>query len=186
MQLTMAVATEDAAPLVVKKPKTPKLSGEGASNSAKEIGSQKPLEKANGEPTKKKEAKAAKKNTNGIKESVAAVKKTKELKLPKPIDEEEDDGAMADEEYETSDVDDQTEALLKGFESDNDEEEDKKEGGLGEGQDVPLIPTLSNKSKKALLRAQNEKYLDKPGVVYIGRIPHGFYENEMREYFKQF
>lgn len=26
----------------------------------------------------------------------------------------------------------------------------------------------------------------KPGVIYIGRIPHGFYEHEMREYFKQF
>jgi len=25
-----------------------------------------------------------------------------------------------------------------------------------------------------------------PGVVYVGRIPHGFYEKEMREYFSQF
>lgn len=25
-----------------------------------------------------------------------------------------------------------------------------------------------------------------PGVVYIGRIPHGFFENEMRGYFSQF
>ncbi|KAK9236119.1 hypothetical protein V1525DRAFT_434015 [Lipomyces kononenkoae] len=27
---------------------------------------------------------------------------------------------------------------------------------------------------------------DKPGVLYIGRIPHGFYESQMRAYFSQF
>ena len=27
---------------------------------------------------------------------------------------------------------------------------------------------------------------DPPGTVYIGRIPHGFYEHQMREYFSQF
>ena len=26
----------------------------------------------------------------------------------------------------------------------------------------------------------------KPGAVYLGHIPHGFYENEMRGYFSQF
>ncbi len=26
----------------------------------------------------------------------------------------------------------------------------------------------------------------RPGVVYVGRIPHGFYEQEMRKYFSQF
>ena len=25
-----------------------------------------------------------------------------------------------------------------------------------------------------------------PGIIYVGRIPHGFYEHEMREYFSQF
>ncbi|KAK9897757.1 RNA-binding domain-containing protein, partial [Cystobasidium minutum MCA 4210] len=25
-----------------------------------------------------------------------------------------------------------------------------------------------------------------PGVIYLGRIPHGFYEDEMRSYFEQF
>lgn len=27
---------------------------------------------------------------------------------------------------------------------------------------------------------------EKPGVLYIGRIPHGFYEHEMKNYFTQF
>lgn len=45
---------------------------------------------------------------------------------------------------------------------------------------------LSKKDKKRLQKAAEEAAGDKPGVVYVGRIPHGFYENEMKEYFKQF
>ena len=39
--------------------------------------------------------------------------------------------------------------------------------------------TLSKKSKK-------NEVSGKPGVVYLGRIPHGFYEAQMLPYFKQF
>ncbi|KAI9503760.1 hypothetical protein BX070DRAFT_178768, partial [Coemansia spiralis] len=34
--------------------------------------------------------------------------------------------------------------------------------------------------------AKAKKNTENPGVVYIGRIPHGFYETEMLGYFKQF
>ena len=27
---------------------------------------------------------------------------------------------------------------------------------------------------------------EKPGAIYVGHIPHGFYEQEMRKYFSQF
>merc|ERR1712121_255767 len=27
---------------------------------------------------------------------------------------------------------------------------------------------------------------DKPGTIYVGHIPHGFYENQIRDYFTQF
>jgi nucleolar protein 15 len=123
---------------------------------------------------------------NDVKDkSATAAKKSTGLKLPKPIDEEEDVGQLADEEDEddeVSDVDDQTEALLKGFESDGYEEDENQEG-LQFGQAIPKIP---KKSKKALKRAQLSELSEKPGVIYVGRIPHGFYENEMREYFEQF
>lgn len=123
---------------------------------------------------------------NGAKkESATVTKKTKVLSLPKPIDEEEDEGAIADEEDEGSDVDDQTEALLKGFESDGDEEENSTEE-LENGQLIPKLPSVSTKALKKLKKAEQSETSDKPGVVYVGRIPHGFYENEMREYFKQF
>lgn len=90
-----------------------------------------------------------------------------------------DDGSDSD-----SEIDDQTEALLKGFESDDDDEKVGVEG-LKEGQEVPAIPKtkLSKTQKRQLEEAKNDEI---PGVVYVGRIPHGFYENEMRQYFKQF
>jgi nucleolar protein 15 len=97
-----------------------------------------------------------------------------------------EDNEEIEGEDDDSEIDDQTEALLKGFESDGDEADAEKEGGLEEGQDVPKVPDMSNRSKKQLEKAMVFKKDDKPGVVYVGRIPHGFYEHEMREYFKQF
>lgn len=124
--------------------------------------------------------------SNGTKSvSAKAAKKFKVLDLPKPVDEELDDGVVADEEDEVSDVDDQTEALLKGFESDGDEDEGTTKGHE-EGQPIPKLPTTSTKALKKLKKSEESEASDKPGVVYVGRIPHGFYENEMREYFKQF
>ncbi|KAK9323294.1 hypothetical protein V1517DRAFT_105417 [Lipomyces orientalis] len=45
--------------------------------------------------------------------------------------------------------------------------------------DVESLTKSSTKSKSI----DNE---EKPGVLYIGRIPHGFYESQMRRYFSQF
>ena len=115
--------------------------------------------------------------------------KSKKTKAPEPEDddslenEEEESGASEDEE---SEADDQTIALLKGFESDGDEEDAEKEGGLKEGREVPKVPTLTNRDKKVMKRAVESDGPEKPGVVYVGHIPHGFYEHEMRQYFEQF
>ncbi|TVY49576.1 putative RNA-binding protein [Lachnellula occidentalis] len=87
-----------------------------------------------------------------------------------------------EDEGDASEVDDQTEALLKGFESDGDDDAENQEG-LPDGQEVPK---LTKSQKKKLKKGTQSGTSDKPGVVYIGRVPHGFYEHEMREYFKQF
>lgn len=114
----------------------------------------------------------------------AKATKTKEIKHVHSPEEDNDEEVEDedDDDDDESEVDDQTEALLKGFESDGDEEDAEKEGGLKEGQEVPGAPKMSKKQKKQIQEAAD----DKPGVVYVGRIPHGFYEHEMREYFKQF
>ena len=42
-----------------------------------------------------------------------------------------------------------------------------------------------NFSKNRKREEQNQKK-DDSAVIYLGRIPHGFYEDEMRKYFSQF
>lgn len=62
-------------------------------------------------------------------------------------------------------------------------DEDITEGDnvFQEGQDVGTIPDVSSEVQKAAKGPSGE-----PGVVYLGRVPHGFYEHEMRSYFSQF
>lgn len=89
-------------------------------------------------------------------------------------DAEEDDDNAGDNEAE---------ALAAEIDSGDEQEElDQAMAQFEEGQDVGKIPKLSKKERKAIEAARNEK----PGIVYVGRIPHGFYEHEMRQYFSQF
>ena len=90
-----------------------------------------------------------------------------------------------DEEDEEEDdtPDDQTVALLAGFESEGDDVHPPGDAGFKEGSKIPSLPK-SEATKKLKSIKSTEK--DTPGVVYVGRIPHGFYEHEMRTYFTQF
>lgn len=82
--------------------------------------------------------------------------------------------------------DDQTATLLKGFESSDDEEE---------AEDV-AVAAVKNKEfrnlsipdvkQKIAARSNKKASGATPGYIYLGRIPHGFYEHEMRAYFSQF
>ena len=90
----------------------------------------------------------------------------------------------ADSEDESDDeADGHTTALLAGIESDGD---DAPVAGPGfeQGQQIPRLPQAETTAKK--LEGVKDGADEGPGVVYIGRIPHGFYEHEMREYFSQF
>ena len=81
--------------------------------------------------------------------------------------------------------DDHTTALLAGFESDGDERPvSGSASGFQQGQAIPRLPEAETTAKK--LEGVKDGDKEGPGVVFIGRIPHGFYEHEMREYFSQF
>ena len=92
-------------------------------------------------------------------------------------------GTAGSEDDSNDEPDDHTAALLAGFESDGDE------GfflgsGFKEGQKIPTLPQEEKTAK--MLEDVKKGAIEGPGVVYVGRIPHGFYEHEMREYFSQF
>lgn len=73
-------------------------------------------------------------------------------------------------------VEDAEDNEFAGFES-TDDEDDKTFNELNKEKDGPTIDKIKRKSA-------GER--DVTGVVYVGRIPHGFYETEMYKYFSQF
>ena len=80
--------------------------------------------------------------------------------------------------------DDHTTALLAGLESDGEEVGPLLGSGFQQGQKIPSLPHAETTTKK--LEDVKSGANEGPGIVYVGRIPHGFYEHEMREYFTQF
>ncbi|KAL7409137.1 hypothetical protein BDY24DRAFT_404361 [Mrakia frigida] len=75
--------------------------------------------------------------------------------------------------------------------SSDDEDESDGEGadsGPVEGIELMKLPTIAKDDasvKRKLERARKTGDKEK-GVLYLGRIPHGFYETEMKAYFSQF
>ncbi|KAE8376522.1 hypothetical protein BDV26DRAFT_265498 [Aspergillus bertholletiae] len=128
------------------------------------------------------------------KEKTSKAKASAKAKKPEPVAEESDDEEMEDEKSVTSgasqsegeEEDDRTTALIRGFESSGDEDESGDEG-FNPDQPVPKIPD-SKKAKRKILKKQkeNKQEAEEPGTVYVGRIPHGFYEHQMKAYFSQF
>lgn len=100
----------------------------------------------------------------------------------------DDFGGLSDREAdavaEDFEAEDNTAALLTGFDSDG-EDEDEDEG-LDASSKLKLSKKKGKEVQKKLSKAQQSGKNEGPGTVYVGRIPHGFYEKEMREYFSQF
>ncbi|KAI9066327.1 RNA-binding domain-containing protein [Trametes sanguinea] len=56
------------------------------------------------------------------------------------------------------------------------------------GIDIKKLPTIAKDDEivKRKLEKAKRKPTEDRGVIYLGRIPHGFFEDEMRAYFSQF
>ncbi|KAG5722991.1 hypothetical protein E4T56_gene18004 [Termitomyces sp. T112] len=79
---------------------------------------------------------------------------------------------------------------LHGFSTDDDDSSDEDEDMDYEAPalDISKLPTIAKDDatvKRKLEKAKRQPGEDR-GVVYIGRVPHGFYEDQMRGYFSQF
>lgn len=59
---------------------------------------------------------------------------------------------------------------------------------LLEGSDLVLVDNVrkkrTKKGRKRKIDVEDEPM--RPGMIYVGRIPHGFYEKEMNSFFSQF
>ncbi|KAJ7022623.1 hypothetical protein C8F04DRAFT_1137569 [Mycena alexandri] len=98
-----------------------------------------------------------------------------------PVDHDGDDSS--DEDYED-------EAPLHGFSTDDDDSSDD-EGYMDvevSAFDVAKLPTIAKDDatvKRKLENAKRQPTADR-GVLFLGRIPHGFYEDQLKAYFSQF
>lgn len=146
-----------------------------------------PEEQAVAAPKKLRQAKAAEK-PELLSPAGKATKKDKKIKKqpvkepsPEPI---EEDAVGSDDDAE----EDNSEVVELAAELDSaDEDEAAAQDAIAKfepGQDVGEIPESSKKAKKKAKAKSGSS--EAPGVVYVGRIPHGFYEHEMRQYFSQF
>lgn len=206
------VATEDAAPVKPKKSKAP-----AEEKASKKIAG-KAIEKEGGDPVAPaatKKASTTSKKSNGVvkvkepeveapapkvlkgkRASKKADSKAAEKSEPEPSEyddeDKEDNEIVLDEESDSEPLEnDQTLALIKGFEGDSDDEDAaKNDEGFEPGQEIPKLPsgalTMTKKQQKKLKKLTESGAAEESGVVYIGRIPHGFFEHEMQAYFKQF
>ncbi|KAK0634972.1 hypothetical protein B0T17DRAFT_23865, partial [Bombardia bombarda] len=124
-----------------------------------------------------KKSKATKKTKAVVEEKQPSPEPVKEAS-PEPIVEDEVAEEEAEDEEKEEELDDETLRFIEKFGSDD---EDEGAGTYEEGQDVGKIPK-AKKSKQ--VAAPSTK--GKPGVMYLGSIPHGFFEHQIRSYFTQF
>lgn len=91
-----------------------------------------------------------------------------------------------DQEQAKSDQEAEDEVYLHGFSTDEDSSDD--ESIDVDPLDVSKLPNAArdDKSVKSRLDRAKKKQTEERGVLYLGRIPHGFYEDQMKEYFSQF
>ncbi|KZS94272.1 RNA-binding domain-containing protein [Sistotremastrum niveocremeum HHB9708] len=80
---------------------------------------------------------------------------------------------------------------LAGFSSDGSDSSDEEDGAEVDeipGVDIMKLPTVAKDDvsvQRRLAQAKKQPTAHR-GVLYVGRIPHGFYEDQMKGYFSQF
>ncbi|KAL8334669.1 hypothetical protein RB598_009091 [Gaeumannomyces tritici] len=163
-QHTKRKAAEDASPIASKKAKPAKAAP--AEKKAKEKKEAAPAVPEEDAPSKSKTRKSAE-------------KAQKEDPVEEPV--EEPAAADTDEGVDEED-DEEDQALVQTLGFSDDDDDGQEESTFKEGGDVGVIPKVSNKTKKSIEASAG----DGPRVIYIGHIPYGFFEHEIRQYLTQF
>ncbi|KAL7929905.1 hypothetical protein V8C35DRAFT_314108 [Trichoderma chlorosporum] len=114
-----------------------------------------------------------------------STKSPKAAKSPKAKakaeEEKKEDVIEMEQDSESEEQEDEQNLQVLAVNIDPEEEAAVNEEEFKPGQDVGKIPKVSKDVQKSIKASKEE-----PGVVYIGRIPHGFYEYEMKQYLSQF
>ncbi|KAL7918258.1 hypothetical protein ACQKWADRAFT_304555 [Trichoderma austrokoningii] len=158
----------------VEKP-TPK----GKRKAAAEVASPVALKKQKSSKKPEAEAKSTKSPKPKAKAKAAKKEELKEEKEEKVVEKEDVIEMNDDSDSEGQEGEENLQVLAVNI--DPEEENAVAQEEFQPGQDVGKIPKVSKDVQKSIKASKEE-----PGVVYIGRIPHGFYEFEMKQYLSQF
>ncbi|GAA5988060.1 hypothetical protein JCM11641_007914 [Rhodosporidiobolus odoratus] len=114
------------------------------------------------------------------------------------------EGAEGEDDDDEDDSDFDEELLLEGFDDDEEDGEDSSDDEMEDEEEeekkkektrklIAQLPKVKGngegvveKKLEGEKKAKKEKAAPVAGTVYLGRIPKGFYEEEMRSYFSQF
>jgi len=110
-------------------------------------------------------------------------------KSKEPVPEPESSSVEEDEDQD-EDQDEDDGDHLHGFSTDDDDSSGEEDAMDDEPSifDVSRLPTIAKDDatvKHKLERAKRQPAEDR-GVLFIGRLPHGFYEDQLKAYFSQF
>lgn len=109
-----------------------------------------------------------------------------DLQLPSSSEEEDSEEVEAEEEPLSEESGDED---IQGLSSDDDDDEvdeqieEQAEKPSKQTSGHSVIKTISSEQTS---KSKSSKSKAKTGVIYIGRLPQGFQEKELNEYFKQF
>ncbi|RSM17688.1 hypothetical protein CDV31_003458 [Fusarium ambrosium] len=157
-----------------------------ANGAAKPVKAAKGKRKAaeDGSPVSLKKQRSVKKvavTSKPVEKPAQKSKKSKTVEEVKVVEEEETTTLdIPDESESEAEESNEVKAIVEELDS-GDEDITEGDAVFKPGQDVGKIPKVSKAVQKAAEGADEDA-----GVIYIGRIPHGFYEHEMRQYFEQF
>ncbi|KAG6868674.1 hypothetical protein C0993_012177 [Termitomyces sp. T159_Od127] len=116
--------------------------------------------------------------------------KKKEQKGPTPPASSVPETEKAEEAGDDSEQEGDEDLHLHGFSTDDDDSSDEDDDMDYEAPalDISQLPTIAkdDATVKRKLEKAKRQTSEERGVVYIGRVPHGFYEDQMRGYFSQF
>eukprot|EP00746_Dinoflagellata_sp_MGD_P164957 gnl/MRDRNA2_/MRDRNA2_93950_c0_seq1.p1 gnl/MRDRNA2_/MRDRNA2_93950_c0~~gnl/MRDRNA2_/MRDRNA2_93950_c0_seq1.p1 ORF type:complete len:301 (+),score=88.03 gnl/MRDRNA2_/MRDRNA2_93950_c0_seq1:62-964(+) len=75
---------------------------------------------------------------------------------------------------------------LKEKAANKEEEKEKEKAGSDAGEEIDELPKISKKTKNKLENRVKKAPSAPRGVIYLGHIPKGFFEPQMKKYFEQF
>jgi nucleolar protein 15 len=137
-------------------------------------------------------AKVEKKKDNGAKKEKTVAKAKKPInKKPVVMKEievvEEEPTSDADEAEAEELTADQTAELLAGFSSSEDEADEEEEQAIAISE-IPNAPIVKHVQKHIRKKTGISEHNPdtQPGTVHMSRLPHGFFEPQMRAYLEQF